>query len=71
VVFLWAGISIVMDRPLWHPLVVDKSEALARSGRTLAVALGACHIAHLELGIVGSRPEGSGMPGHISLVVVC
>lgn len=69
-VFSLALISIVMGRPLWHPPVVDKSEALAHSGRTLAVALGACHTVR-QVGIVGSRLVGFGNLGHISLVVVC
>lgn len=71
VVFELAVISIVMGPPSLLPLVVDTSEALVRSDRTLEVALRACHIERLAVGIVGRIPAGSGTPGHISLVVLC
>lgn len=67
-VVLWAVISTVMGRPSLLPLEADTLEALARSGRTLEVALGACHIERL---VGGSRPADSGMMGHIEHGAAC
>lgn len=68
---LLVAISIVMGPPSLPPLVVDMSVALAHSGHTLEVALDAYHTECLVVGIVGSKPAGSGMLGHISHAVLC
>ena len=70
-VFLSVRSSTEMDPPYFHPLVADRSVALAHSDRTLGEASGSFHIDPQVPGIECRRRVGFGMWGRTLPVVAC